>query len=763
MIKRINKIKNLGVFVDYVRSSDLQDFREKNILYGWNYTGKTSLSRLFSYLNKDYVIDDDYPNVEFEIELTDGTKITQQNKNDNPLSVKVFNSDFVRDNLRFDSDDKKITGITFDVGENVNIRKEIEENNHKIEKGNQKKNSNRANIVKLEEFETKFTNEARRIKNDCFNSLIEFNKSHFRNVLSSLPPPISQYTNIDTNELNKIKSDAIAQDTKTEIAIQKPIVSCDVLLSEVTEICQSTPTQTIEDKVLSDNDFYNWVKTGLEIYTHKNSKIDTCAFCGQTLPSKRIEYLNAFYSNEAAKLKSQIENTKQKINEEKQKFTNLEWCTKSSNDLVDSCKDDYASLKEKYKNLKDNYCALMDTLIAKLDQKNNSLFVSISIGIIDSSAKTQIENWINEVEQLFQKHNNIVNNFATNRDSAREKYKKYLVATFLINEEYFEIKRKAEIEEKGQGRFVKIINDIETKNAQLTAQLKSIVKGKEKFEDFIKHFLNRNDISIEVTDDNKFQIKRGTHLAKNLSEGEKTAIAFAHFMVMLDSIGRDMQNQIVFIDDPISSLDANHVAQVSSLINTFFFRKGLDEANPNRCCNYFMQLFISTHNFEFFSFLNDANNLKKKKKKNGQEEPTLGKYFIKRINETKSIITQMPKAFGKCKSEYVYLFSEIDKYKKGGCQEEDGYLMPNIIRRFLEIYTLIKLPGNHDEMDNRIKILYPNFDELKILHNFSHFTSFERVVKHSEIIQKLPDIVKDLYKILEHDKTHLDSLYEGIR
>ena len=74
------------------------------------------------------------------------------------------------------------------------------------------------------------------------------------------------------------------------------------------------------------------------------------------------------------------------------------------------------------------------------------------------------------------------------------------------------------------------------------------------------------------------------------------------------------QNQIVFIDDPISSLDANHVAQVSSLINTFFFRKGLDEANPDRCCNYFMQLFISTHNFEFFSFLNDANNLKKRKK-----------------------------------------------------------------------------------------------------------------------------------------------------
>lgn len=763
MIRRINKIKNLGVFEDYVRSGDLQDFREKNILYGWNYSGKTSLSRLFSYLNKDVVFDDDYQNVEFEIELTDGTKITQQNKNDKPLSVKVFNSDFVRDNLRFDSDDKKITGITFDVGENVTIRKEIEENNHKIEKGNQKKNSNRAYIDRLNEFDNKITNEARRIKNECFNSLIEFNKGHFKSVLSTLQSPISQYTDIDANKLSQIKSDALAQDTKAVIYIQKPITSFDVLLSEVTAICQSTPTQNIEDKILSDNDFYNWVKAGLEVYIHKTPKIDTCAFCGQPLPNKRIEYLNAFYSNEAAKLKSKIDVVKQRINEEKLKFTNLEWSTKSSNDIVDSYKDSYQTLKEGYRKLKDNYCALLDMLNIRLDQKSNSLFVGISVGDIDSSAKTQIENWVYEVEQIFKNHNNIVNNFAANRNAARDKYKKYLVAVFIENERYYEIERKSKIETEGQARFDKIINALEEKNLHLTAQLKSIVKGKEKFEDFIKHFLNRNDISIEVTDDNKFQIKRGTHLAKNLSEGEKTAIAFAHFMVMLDSIGGEMQNQIVFIDDPISSLDANHIAQISSLINTFFFRKGLDGSNPDKYCNYFMQLFISTHNFEFFSFLNDANNLKKKKKINGQEEPSLEKYFIKRINDTKSIITKMPNAFGKCKSEYVYLFSEIDKFKQGGCQEEDGYMMPNIIRRFLEIYTLIKLPGSHDEIDNRIKILYPNFDELKILHNFSHFTSFERVVKHSEIIQKLPDIVDDLYKILEQDEKHLKSLYEGIK
>ena len=613
MIKRINRIKNLGVFEDYARDTNLQDFNKKNILYGWNYTGKSTLSRLFSYLNKGTVIDADYENVEFEIELTDGTKITKQNKDDNHLFVKVFNSDFIRENLRFDSDDKKITGITFEVGENIATRKEIEENTHKIEKGKQKKNNNRTNIDKFSEFEnTKFTNEARRIKNDCFNSLIEFNKGHLKNILDFLQNSINQYTNIDSTELNKIKSDALAQDTKTEIISPKPMLAFDTLLRKVTEICQATPTRTIEDNILSDEDFYNWAQDGLRIYSNKKPKVETCAFCGQQLTNSRIEYLNAFYSNEAAKLRAEIEDIKHKICEEKQVFANLEWGAKSPNDFVDSLKDKYASLKGNYGNLKDEYNALLDTLNEKLVQKYDNLFIDISIGNIDSYAKTQMEEWINEVEQIIQKHNDIVNNFATNRDTARDKYKKYLVATFLENENYFEVKRKSDIEERGQKRFDKIIQSLETKNIQLTAQLKSIIKGKEKLDVFIKRFLNRNDISIEVTEDDKFQIKRGNHLAKNLSEGEKTAIAFAHFMVMLDSIGNEMQNQIVFIDDPISSLDANHIAQVSSLINSFFFRQGLDSAQPDKYCNYFNQLFISTHNFEFFSFLNDANRINKK-------------------------------------------------------------------------------------------------------------------------------------------------------
>ena len=136
MIKRINKIKNLGVFSNYIRNSEIRDFEEKNIIYGWNYSGKTTISRLFSYLDKNEPIDEDYKTVEFEIELADGKKITNENRSESRVMIKVFNSDFIKNNLHFDSydEERKITGIKFAVGDTGNFLDQIRIKEKYIEK-----------------------------------------------------------------------------------------------------------------------------------------------------------------------------------------------------------------------------------------------------------------------------------------------------------------------------------------------------------------------------------------------------------------------------------------------------------------------------------------------------------------------------------------------------------------------------------------------------------------------------------------------------
>lgn len=763
MIKRINKIKNFGVFSNYTHSSDLRDFEEKNIIYGWNYSGKTTVSRLISYLDKTTQIDDDYATAEFEVELSDGKKINNTNRDESTLLIKVFNSDFIKNNLHFDSNDeeRKITGIKFAVGDTGDILDQIREKEKYIEKASSVIEHIGEPIGIFNSFDRKFSEQAKNLT-EILNLGRNFTKTNIKNYITLWnEKDYSDYIINDEKELSRIKTNAIAQNTGIVINTDAiPKTSFTNLLADVELILKKQPKKSNEDLLLaSDNDLYNWAKTGLIIYNEKRTDLKKCAFCGSSLLDKRLQDLNAFYSNEASKVKNEIEQLKTKIDSEKSRFTNLEWSKKSENDLAQSIQADFIQKKNEYNQVLQSYINLLEQLSEKLDEKaGNSLFISMELGTIDSSSNDAITAWINSVQQIFIQSNAIINEFEQKQNDAKEKYKEHYIASFLINENYKGLEAKKNTAEKRVEKIKQRIiqNDVEIK--ELNNKLDSVDKGKEELTLFIKRFLNRDDLVIDVTEDKYFVLNRNGKIASHLSDGEKSAIAFSHFMVELKSLKDEdnLKNYIVFIDDPISSLDANHIAQVYSLIISFFFQKGLDVSRPDKNCLCAKQLFISTHNFEFYSFINKATLLGNNKQ--------CAQFLIRHINENQSEIVNMPKSISMYNSEYVYLFSEIENFKNENYPEEKAYIMPNIVRRFLEIYTLMKLPGNRNEIDNRLKILFEDkFSELKILHNFSHFTSFDRATKHSELILRIRDVIEDLYKILENDTAHLESLREGIK
>ncbi len=767
MIKRINKIKNFGVFQDYRRSGDIRDFEEKNIIYGWNYSGKTTLSRLISYLDKDVVIDDEYKDVEFEVELEDGSKIDNNNRISSSLQIKVFNSDFIRDNLHFDSSDKKINGIKFAVGDTGTILEQIEKIDNYITKAKTIIARNQSNIYAFNDFETHFTNEARHLT-DLLGLGRGFTKANVRNYVQVFAgQPLKSFVISDEVELKRILTNATTQNTGSLIdTSNSPSTQYETLYNQVKTILKRQPQTSMDDELLSsDRDLYTWAKSGLELYNKKNPQPQRCAFCGGMITKEgRLAELNAYYTNEASMVKSEIEQLKQRIEEEIQRFNSLDWSKKSDNDLAQSCRAGYLEKKYSYQPIKDAYKILLEVLMAKLDNKySDSLFVPMEIGMIDESANIAIQEWVSAVEEIFNNSNSIIKDFDATKENAKNQYVKHYIAKYLIDHDYREIERKKEVEQRWVGKINDAIKLKEEEKKRLSAQLESVEKGKEELKGFIKLFLNRDDLDIVVTEDNYFVLKRGDKIATHLSEGERTAIAFSHFMVTLKSLkdNKTIQDYIVFLDDPISSLDSNHIAQVYSLINSFFFVKGIDPVNPDKKCLCSNQLFISTHNFDFYSFINKATVLGKNKH---------CAQFLVRRNKLESTITNMPESFKRYNSEYVYLFSEIKKAKEKKdalregerFPEDEYYYLPNIIRRFLEIYTLIKLPGHTGEIDDRVRCLVGNVNELKILHTFSHFTSFERVTKHNEMLSRLPDIIDDLFVVLGKDTEHLSSLEEGV-
>lgn len=769
MIKRIQSIKNFGVYQNY-KFNNIKDFNDKNIFYGWNYSGKTTLSRLFSFLGNKKIDNEEFSSMEFEIILEDKTKINHTNIGNFPYEVKVFNADFIKENLRFDSEDKKMKGITFDIGENAHLRPLIKLNEEYIINAKSKITTNSTFISKFNDFSnSKFTNQAKIIKNDHFNSLIEFNKSHLEKLIETEEKTISNLIE-DTDLIAKVKADSISKNDKENIELKDLTIGISNLIVQIIDFISSEPKKTSEEKLLDeDSELYSWVKKGMEL--HETKKLSNCAFCNFEYDKVRITNLNSYYSNEAAKLKEKSVEIIEILETEKQRFSKNEIFTISKNDINESLQSKFIELMIEYSNLVKTYVAKLEELEEIIhDKLKNSLFVAKDMPILDLEIELELTKWFKNFKDLIEQHNLIVTNFKTNQDSSREKYKKHLIAQFLIDNNYFEIKRKKEIEEKYHLIFNKSISIKSEQNKDYTDKLKSITAGKKELNDFIKLFLRREDIQIDVVENEYFVLKRGEIIAKNLSEGEKTSIAFSHFMVLLNSLNTDgkLLNSIIFVDDPISSLDANHIAQISSLINSFFFRKGLDAANPKKVVDCFLQLFISTHNFEFYSFLRDANNIKRKKKvqNNGNtiEVSSSNYYLIKKESLDSSIILDMPKSLSGYKSEYIYLFSIIYNFLEENCSEENSnyILMPNAVRRFLEIYTLIKLPGNDGEIDSRIKELVGEVNELKILHHFSHFTTFEKATKHDELLLKLPDLVADVFTLLEKDETHYKSLCQAL-
>ena len=76
--------------------------------------------------------------------------------------------------------------------------------------------------------------------------------------------------------------------------------------------------------------------------------------------------------------------------------------------------------------------------------------------------------------------------------------------------------------------------------------------------------------------------------------------------------GKDL---IIYIDDPVSSLDNNHIFFVFSLIESVLAKPKKNSDGSNRYG--YKQLFVSTHNLDFLKYLKTAFGTKEKQWRSG--------------------------------------------------------------------------------------------------------------------------------------------------
>lgn len=774
---------------------NVKTFQRLNILYGRNYSGKTTLSRVFRALEMRK-LPLNYVSSSFTITGDKGAVNSADLLNHN-YDVRVYNRDFVTDNLSF--------LVNQDVGGVIKTFAIVGEQNKEID------DAIAAIEAKLGSVEGKaglrFDLEATRKERDrtktshgtASNALEEKLRSHAaEKIKKNLRYGVPVY-NIDhirrdiaatkkdgfvaltieeqSGKLALLKQEALTDITGT-LAISLQLDSlkgkAEPLLSKTI-----TPTKPIQE-LLNDSVLQLWVKQGIPYHRDKRN---TCAFCRQSLPHDIWQTLDEHFSKESGDLEAALDNVITSVNSEiaavagfvpfrrDQFYTEERSAFDTSNKALTDSLVAYRKDLEEIKKL--------------LETRKSNLFKTVTLKPMLHDPK-EIQKHVGAINALISTNNGKTKTLEKDKAAARDALRLADVSAFAAAITYdtelariASLKAGADTASTAYTDAEKKIRDAEAEIQTLRAKQKDERKGAERVNSLLNNFFGHDGIKLEARDgDNKatvkFEITRNGKAAYNLSEGECSLIAFSYFIAKLDDPESKGKDLIIYIDDPISSLDSNHIFFMFSLIESLIAKpiKKDDGSNAYR----YKQLFISTHNLDFLKYLKRLSIPKKKIPANEGKPKSVDdhEHFMIERNGVTSNILLMPSYLKEYITEFHYLFHQIYKCKDQAAAQvnhEPFFGFGNNLRKFLEAFLFFKYPYHDDRSDafERIKKFFGENEDTAIalvnrLNNeFSHLEAApDRSFKPVEIpeISKVANYVLD--KMYAADAVQYNALLKSI-
>lgn len=778
MINKITKLKNFAIFKDFIWKSDLPEFKKFNLIYGWNRSGKTTISRIFASCEKKCTYDKDrfnqYPeNGEFEIELDDGGTIKNTDVSANVLQIKVFNKDFIDENISFDP--SVICNPIVYVGEeDIESKKRLEIlRNNKTNLEEAYKQANKDKSSKEETKNTFLTGLGREIANIIFDKT--YNKTKAEKKINSVG--IDNFADKILSEEDKKKYEAISrsdagklQNTFSEFHFSftfdgEVIDSFQKIFEKVVLLLNKEVVSETLDRLKKDPELNNWVKQGFDLHKTKNEK-EKCLFCQKPLDDDFLPTLAKHFSKDYEDLQRAITNLKNNILKIKQSEIVI-----NNDGLYPDLKDKYTSQAKELNECIKRINTWIDETIKSLELKYNNPLLLVSSPTQPKDFLSSYNLQILELNEIITEHNKKVKNHSTEVSKAREKIELNAIANALAEQNYKKIITDLEEATKKEKKAFEALNKNKSEIAELEKQTSNIGKAVIAINKHLEEFFGRKEIELVLDTDKKgYRIKRNGEPANNLSEGEKTAIAFSYFIVKVGEGDFNKSEGIIFIDDPISSFDSNFIYHCFSMINTHFNEVG--------------QLFISTHNFQFFNlvkewFINKNNSTKKDNEKlksqDKPEKPFPCEFFMV-ANSTgsdcrKAEIIELDKTLRNYKSEYHFLFAKLKEFSENQVtQYEDFYTIGNMARRFFDIFADFKVPTTGDQR-SKMDVLIKNINNpnekisvvdagkvYKLVNEFSHNSDPISMIEHKDK-SEIKEAIRVLLKIVkESDPKHFEIM-----
>ncbi|MCW3076123.1 MAG: RloC protein [Bacteroidetes bacterium] len=782
MITKFRTINNLAVFQNFNWDAALRDegnnvilFKAINIIYGRNYSGKTTLSRIVRALETGN-ISDKYENPQFEVSIQGIGDSTPNNLTAHGKKIRVFNEDFVKDNLRFIANsDESITPFAI-IGGNVGIEGEIQIlknelgiNDEGSEIGFYLEFKNATAIAKtvFQTYQAENNQLDQQLTAKALDrtSGIKYKPDRFGDQNYTKTKLLADIEHVSDLSFQPLSDDEVTR--KVSLLNEKPIADIPGITRPVLDIhslnlkAKNLITKSISnsnkiEQLLKDAILNRWVKEGRQI--HKD-QLQECSFCGNGISQARWSELDSHFDGESDKLEKEMGNL----------IGEIEIIIQTVESLLHINKNIFYSKfhrdLERLEALKQKVTIQIKAELVRVkeglqERKDDLLNSKTFIDIVNTSKRLQ---WCWGIfERLRIEANNYTKSLGSEQAEARRLLRLREVSDFASTVQFASVmariktlKDKSETEDQNKKAIEDKINLQISKITDKERLMKDEEKGALKVNEYLNNFFGHDFLTLQALEETdkkiKFEIVRNRKKAHHLSEGECSLIAFCYFMAKLDDVETKGSKPIIWIDDPISSLDSNHIFFVYSLINAEILAK-----------EEFEQIFISTHNLDFLKYLKRLPSALNKNQSN---------YFLISREKEQSRIRIMPRYLKDYVTEFNFLFHQIYMCSTADADDEGQhslfYNFGNNTRKFLEAFLYYKYPNANDQIEKLTKFFGDNRQAStmtdRINNELSHLEGlFERSMTPIDIPEMKKASAFILDKIREKDSDQYEALLLSI-
>lgn len=744
-ITRISRLRDCGILRDFAWPADLLDFGRYNLIYGWNGTGKTTLSRILRCLEKRTA-----PSGQVTISLN-GRDVRGDDFPTAMVPVRVFNREFMAENV-FPVGGGDLAPILVLGAESVQKQREVERLKGERTTAQSRLDSARSTKQRAERDFDQFCIDRARVVKDTLrssgqNPYNNYNKTDFQGA--------AQQMAADGNGAGHRLSDAkrdklLAQHRATPKPKVHPLAyslpALNPLANAVSELLSTTVVSAVTQSLRDDPELSAWVHQGLGLHQHRRA--EKCLFCEQTLPRDRLGALEAHFSAQYEQFMRRLDEQIGQLQGASKEAAELKLPNKA--ELYDDLAAEYDTAEQALRHAVDTNRQFLDALVRALTDKKGRAFERVALQVPAPAVDADVATRLNEVVR---KHNQACDDFQARVTSARDRLALDMIVADL--DEFVRLRDAAQQAVTDVDAAEREVNRLTREITQLEREIVEHRQPAEQLNEDLHKYLGHDELRLEIKETG-YTITRGGVLALALSEGEMTAIALLYFLKSLRDRRFDLEHGVVVLDDPVSSLDAN------ALYLAFgFIRERTQNAG---------QLIILTHNFAFFRQVrNWFHRLKGQNKSNINQRPARF-YMLDCAHDQNgrcASVRWLDPLLEQYESEYHYLFARVYRAsdQAGPVNLEESYVLPNMARRLLEAFLAFRQPQASGELWQQMQAVV--FDEpkklriLRFLHTYSHAGAVGEPEHDPSVLAEGRAVLKDLLGLIQsQDSAHYAAMVQ---